>query len=92
MTARPPGAPFPSDPAPARQLRRHLAAARERGEPFADAWPRALAAALRCSPAAREKTDWRVACSATRAAWEHAYHGRPALPACGALSRLTLAA
>ena len=86
---RSPGALVWSDPEPARQLRRHLAAAREHGEPFTDAWPHAVQAALRHAPASREKTDWRLALDATRAGWEHAYHDRPALPACGALSRLT---
>ena len=84
---RSPGALVWSDPEPARALRRPLAAARGHGD-FTDAWPSAVKEALRCAPAAREKTDWRRALDATRDGWEHAYHDRPPLPACGALSRL----
>lgn len=56
---------------PAELVRRDLAAARERGETFDEAWPRAI----RAIPARTyERAEWISALEWARPAFEHAYH------------------
>ncbi len=80
-----------SDPAPAQQLRRSLAAARERGQRFDDAWPFALQAALASAPRT-ERRHWRTVLQGTREAWRLAYELRPSDRPCQALTVLEPAA
>jgi hypothetical protein len=62
---------------PPERLRLDLAAARRRGEAFAQAWPAATARAVH-GQRADEAEVWRASFTATAAAWAAAWHGRAA--------------
>ncbi len=63
-----------ADPLPA--LRLALRRDRDRGRPFAEAWPRACGRAL-AGLRPRERNRWRAALDATEGAWRRAYEGEP---------------
>jgi len=68
--------PKPRDLAPLVKLRAHLLASRENGEAFADAWPPAVALALKGLSRA-ERREWRTALFRTQSTWEACYERRP---------------
>jgi hypothetical protein len=68
--------PKPPDLAPLVALRAHLQAARERGEAFADAWPPAVAVALKGLSLA-DRREWRTALFRTQETWQACYERRP---------------
>jgi hypothetical protein len=80
---------------PAEQVRRHLAASRERGLPFEAAWARTLAempALDHLLPRTRERRDrdqWAAALRWSRPAFERAYLGAEPAQAERAAARLT---
>jgi hypothetical protein len=63
---------------PATVLVEQLAAARRRGESFADAWPDALAAALAAEPTRWERTEWRRVLGGMVETWREAFERVPA--------------
>jgi hypothetical protein len=64
------------------QLLNELLDARTRNEPFSDAWPRAVAVAVR-GASKFERTLWATALHSTADAWRRAYVGEaPAKPEC----------
>jgi hypothetical protein len=71
------GLPSPPDTAPLVRLREQLAAAREDGELFGDAWPIAVTSAL-TGLRGRELSEWKVVLDRTAEAWERSYTRQPA--------------
>lgn len=65
-------------PGPAVALRLELAAARQSGETFEDAWAAAMATALEIS-VPKERESWETALWLTKGAWEAAYNREDAL-------------
>ena len=73
--------------APPVKLRVELQAARDRGEPFGRAWPRAVRVALAPLPA-WERKAWSPIIEDTSGCWRNAYEGRAAGKLAQVLGRL----
>ncbi len=63
---------------PATVLVTELAAARRRGEPFEQAWPGALAAAVAAAPDCWERSEWTEVLGAMVDTWRSAWQRLPA--------------